>query len=280
MLFDFKKIDRKKLIVVVVAIAAAIGAVVLTNAYINRSVEQGASSKQVQFLMEKVTALEGAANEAKQQQAALVNQVQQEFNNLAQQQPKAAQAVAAVLPKPQSLALKTPQGKRAITVNITTLSAVGGLLNPGDFVDILVHLAIPDPNGSVQIQGKDSQPVIARTTVTLFQNIQILAIGANVDTPADFDGQQKTATLAITFAVDPQQAELIAFAESYGNLQLVLRGSGEKAAYKLPSGNWESLISYIQSTQGVVLESPVPAKKAVSKKEVQPEIFVYRGGTK
>jgi Flp pilus assembly protein CpaB len=100
-----------------------------------------------------------------------------------------------------------------------------------------------------------------------------------VDNPADFEGQQKTATLAITFAVDPQQAELMTFAESYGKLQLVLRSPGEQSAYKLPSGNWETFTNYLQATQGVAIEPPVSLKKSEVKKEVLPEIRVYRGGS-
>lgn len=272
MAIDFKKINRKKLIVLVAAVAAGIIALVLTNTYINRTVEQGSSSKEVQSLASKVQALEESNRALQNAQAALVNQLQEQLVNL-QRPPQESQPTQAPQPRAQSLAIRTPPGKRAITVDVTTLAAVGGLLNPGDFVDVLVHLALPtDPSATPEAQ-KTTQ-----TTVTLFQNIQILAIGANVDNPADFEGQQKTTTLAITFAVDPQQAELMTFAESYGKLQLVLRSPGEKAAYKLPSGNWETFTNYLQATQGVAIEPPVSIKKAEVKKEAAPEIRVYRGG--
>jgi len=272
---DFKKLDKKKFVILGAAVAAGIVAIVLTNTYINRSVEEGSSSKEVQSLGEKVKALEKDNVDMRKRQDALVGRLQQELGNIVQKQQAQPAQPQAVEPRKQSLALKTPAGKRAITVNITTLAAVGGLLNPGDFVDVLVHLAIPsDPSAPA-----DSQKT-TKTTVTLFQNIQILAIGANVDKPADFEGQQKATTLAITFAVDPQQAELMTFAESYGKLQLVLRSSGEQSAYKLPSGNWETFTNYLQKTQGVAMESPVPLKKPVVKKESTPEIHVYRGGNK
>lgn len=273
MAIDFKKIDRKKFIVLAAAVAAGIIALVLTNTYINRTVEQGSSSKEVQSLASKVQALEESNRALQNAQAALVNQLQEQLANFSQQQTQQAQPTQAPQPRAQSLAIRTPSGKRAITVDVVTLSAVGGLLNPGDFVDVLVHLALPtDPSASPEAQ-KTTQ-----TTVTLFQNIQILAIGANVDNPADFEGQQKTATLAITFAVDPQQAELMTFAESHGKIQLVLRSPGEKSAYKLPSGNWETFTDYLEATQGVAIEPPVSVKKAEVKKESAPEIRVYRGG--
>ena len=42
------------------------------------------------------------------------------------------------------LTAKTPPGKRAVTVMIESLNAVGGLLNAGDFVDVIAHLDIPE----------------------------------------------------------------------------------------------------------------------------------------
>src|SRR5208283_1357158 len=43
----------------------------------------------------------------------------------------------------RSLPLKTPAGKRAVTVMIDSLEAVGGLLNAGDFVDVIAELNVP-----------------------------------------------------------------------------------------------------------------------------------------
>lgn len=277
MAIDFNKIDKKKFIVLGVALAAGIIAVVLTNTYINKTIQEGSASKEVQSIASKVQSLEEANFQLRRAQEALVNQMQQKIAELEQRQPQSLQSAqqAPAAPRRQSLAIKTPSGKRAITVNVVTLAAVGGLLNPGDFVDVLVHLAVPADPAAPAAEQKT-----AKTTVTLFQNIQILAIGANVDDPADFEGQQKTTTLAITFAVDPQQAELMTFAEAHGKLQLVLRSPGEKTAYKLPSGNWETFTEYLKATQGVAIEPPVSLKKTESKEKPAPEIRVYRGGAK
>lgn len=277
MAIDLKKIDKQKLIILGAAVAAGIIAVFLSSTYINRAVEQGSTSKEVLSLNEKLKALQEENATIKRSQDALYNQVRQELSAF-QSQPKAPiQPAQAQEIRRQSLALKTPPGKRAITVNITTLAAVGGLINPGDFVDVLVHLALPE--GGAPATGKGAEKT-TKTTVTLFQNIQVLAVGANVENPADFEGQQKTTTLTITFAVDPQQAEIMAFAESYGKLQLVLRSPGEKTAYKLPSGNWETFTEYLKATQGVAIEPPVVLKKPEIKQEPAPEIRVYRGGAK
>ncbi len=274
MAIDLKKIDKQKLIILGAAVAAGIVAIFLTNTYVNQAVEKGSTSKVVLSLESQIKSLQQENADIRKNQEALFNNVRQELANQRQQPAQPAQAQEI---RRQSLALKTPPGKRAITVNITTLAAVGGLINPGDFVDVLVHLALPE--GGAPATGKGAEKT-TKTTVTLFQNIQVLAVGANVGNPADFEGQQKTTTLTITFAVDPQQAEIMAFAESYGKLQLVLRSPGEKTAYKLPSGNWETFTEYLKATQGVAIEPPVVLKKPEIKQEPAPEIRVYRGGAK
>ncbi len=283
---DFNKLDKPKIIVLALALASAVAATVLMNIYIGHSIEEGAGSKQAQFLLAKVQELEEANKALNQKQAAYASRIQQELDNLVKSQ-KAQVVQQPTTEKPevkkQSLAIKTPAGKRAVTVNITTLSAVGGLLNPGDVVDVLVHLSIPSVD-NVAVEKKDGskEKETTKTTITLFQGIQILAIGSNVNEPADFDGQQKSSNLIITLAVDPQQAELIAFAESYGKLQLVLRGPGERAAYQLPSANWETFTQYLEATQGVMIEPPVSLRKPEAPKKnlpsPEPEIKVYRGG--
>jgi len=282
MAIDLKKLDKSKLMVLVAAVAAGIVAVVLTNTHITRTIEEGSAAKQVAFLMDKVKMLEQAQQDALQKQAAYASRVEQELRNFSERQaqmpvnPEGAQAEV----KRQSLALKTPAGKRAITVSITTLSAVGGLLNPGDFVDVLVHLALPVDSVVVSEDPNQKPTQTQKTTVTLFQDIQILAIGANVDNPSDFEGQQKTATLSITFAVDPQQAELMTFAESHGSLQLVLRSPGERSAYRLPSANWDTFKEYLEAAEGISINSPVVKRAEKPKETPTPEIKVYRGGSK
>ena len=99
---------------------------------------------------------------------------------LQQQQQKVV--VQAVKPPPvrkPSLAIKTPVGKRAVTVMIDSLAAVGGLLNAGDFVDVIAELNVPS-------QDADRKTV----TAMIFQGLQVLAINTNEDDPGAYDEQQ------------------------------------------------------------------------------------------
>ena len=82
-----------------------------------------------------------------------------------------------------------------MTVKIDSLAAVGGLLNAGDFVDVIAQLNVPS-------QDPDKKTV----TAMIFQGLQVLAVNTNVDDPGAYDDQQAAASLKITFAVDPQEA--------------------------------------------------------------------------
>ena len=91
--------------------------------------------------------------------------------------------------------LRTPPGKRAITMEIKSLSAVGGLVHPGDFVDILARLAVPEDDDPL---NKTKDEIIS----VLFQNIQVLAVGINYDpvgTVPTYALQQEAKTLHVTF---------------------------------------------------------------------------------
>ena len=179
-----------------------------------------------------------------------------------------------------AFSLRTPPGKRAITLKIKTLAAVGGLLNPGDFVDIIAHLIIPEED-----EGKKKEE---KVTSVLFQNIQVLAVGTNFDPVGDvpqYEAQQQMAALNITVAVNPDEASLLSFAESKGELQLSLRSPTETKDKILQEvASWDALADFVLETQGTELRVPrkKPAAKSTDteeqKEEVKPSIQIFRGG--
>jgi len=160
-------------------------------------------------------------------------------------------------------------------VMIASLEAVGGLLNPGDFVDVIAHLNVPT--------GKK----LAKESVTamVFQDLQILAINTNLDEPGAYEFQQKENMLKVTFAVDPREAGLLTFAEMNGKLELVLRSPTEKDHQMLPTATWTTLAEYVLENNGADLQVNEPNKdvEAAPKveeraEEAQPYIEIYRGG--
>ena len=168
--------------------------------------------------------------------------------------------------------------KRAITVLLQSLGAVGGLLNPGDCVDVIAHLDMPT--------GKKLDPK-EKVTAMIFQNLQILAINTNIDEPGAYDVQQKENMLKVTFAVDPQEAGLLAFAEQNGTLELTLRTTAEKGLNMVPAANWSTLGEYVLENSGADIK--LPGSEEDTKKtelsvetetvqETKPYIQIFRGG--
>ncbi|MBZ0166631.1 MAG: Flp pilus assembly protein CpaB, partial [Candidatus Omnitrophica bacterium] len=175
----------------------------------------------------------------------------------------------------------TPPGKRAITLLVDSLSAVGGLINPGDYVDILGELEIPHP------QDPQERPI--EITSVLFQNVQVMAVNANfkpVGSALVYQQQQKSRALNVTIAVDPEESGLITFAQKYGKLKLALRSPAEKETKALQVAAWDSLADYVLDKQGTELNLP-QAKKPTRVDEPYEEdlqvddtpfVEIFRGG--
>ena len=214
-------------------------------------------------------ALERVKNEqtaAMQKQMAALQETQQQEQARMRQQPGQAQVKKVRKP---SLALKTPAGKRAVTVMIDSLAAVGGLLDPGDFVDVIAQLNVPS-------QDPDKKTV----TAMIFQDLQVLAVNANEDDPGAYDDQQAANFLKITFAVDPQEAGLLAFANKNGILELALRSPNESGRPKVKADTWKTLADYVFKNQGLDIQNP-DEEHAKDNKPVGAKssvIQIFRGG--
>lgn len=149
------------------------------------------------------------------------------------------------------LSFVVPKGLRAVSVRIDETSGVGGLLLPGDRVDVIA--VIPE----------EDQTDVDKA-VTVLQNIEVLAVAQVAQEPlppagdrtgtdpqadaAATSGQRPedakpqpdahTATLAVT----PQQALLLALAQEKGKVWLSLRSFGEDGITDLPVTTLDSLL--------------------------------------
>src|SRR6185295_16126806 len=137
--------NKKQIAIILLAVGLGLVAAVLTGSHIQSSIQRETAAlakeyeeKKIQPLIQQMDMISGEVKSLAAKQVALQEQQQQLASG--QTQPTgAAQANAT------SLAIKTPAGKRALTVLIDSLSAVGGLINPGDYVDIMAHLTGPPP---------------------------------------------------------------------------------------------------------------------------------------
>ena len=114
------------------------------------------------------------------------------------------------------LAAILPAGMRAISTKIKEETAVGKMILPNDHVDVILSRRLRSKSG-----GEDY------ISDTLFRNVRVLAIGQQIEAREGKKGAEgTTATLELT----PRQAELLALANSMGEISLSLRSVADLIA--------------------------------------------------
>jgi len=123
------------------------------------------------------------------------------------------------------LAFVIPPGKRAVAVEVTEVIGSGGLIVPGDFVDVIAVRSLENNRG--------------RATIVL-QNVEVLAVaqsitGEEATTPKQEGSDTTLGTTApkpepkaksVTLAVTPQEAQrLVLYDVLAEDLRLALRGA-------------------------------------------------------
>lgn len=104
-----------------------------------------------------------------------------------------------------------PAGKRAVTVAVTEVTGVAGLIKPGDYVDVIVtfdQLTAGDYIGDV-----------------ILQNLLVLAVNHDYTNGQNPDKDKKEAikTATVTVAMDPDQTHYLAVGDDRGKIRLALR---------------------------------------------------------
>ncbi|CAN1722647.1 pilus assembly protein CpaB [Hyphomicrobium sp. 1Nfss2.1] len=138
------------------------------------------------------------------------------------------------------LAAILPSGMRAISTKIKEETAAGRLILPNDRVDVILTRRERSPTGQDEAVSD-----------TLFQNVRVLAIGQSIGTKEGTklsEGNASTATLEL----NPRQAELLARANSTGEISLALRsvvdgdlkGKGPTAAMNDQRGSTVRVLRY------------------------------------
>lgn len=166
------------------------------------------------------------------------------------------------------LAEATPVGKRAITISVDNIASLAGMIKPGDYVDVIAMVAVPvqTPEGKVASQV---------AVMPLFQNVMVLAVGqetgVSIQPEARYKKEEKKeASPLITLALNPQEANLIAFVQEQGKIRLVLRSPADSQIEPIQLANWDTLFQYVM---------PKEAHPELKKGELEAAEYVevYRG---
>jgi len=141
------------------------------------------------------------------------------------------------------LAYIVPEGKRAISIKVEQVISAGGLVLPGDFVDVIM---VADIKSNLPPPLNESKLVM-----TILQNLEVLAVDQEVEqvvpegssadgtAPADGDGTVSQRALidradpnpeatTVTLSVTPAEAQTLAMADEKATLRLSLRPFGEE----------------------------------------------------
>jgi len=105
------------------------------------------------------------------------------------------------------LSQRIPASLRGLALRVDNVSTFGGLLEPGDRVDIVVTWNTPDA---------------VVETRTLLQNVAVAAVGAEMADRSRDAGRHGNRPGTVTVVVNAKEAEMLIFAEKQGELTLTL----------------------------------------------------------
>lgn len=112
-----------------------------------------------------------------------------------------------------SVAERLKPGLRAVTVPVQGTGVLSGLASSGVYVDVLFRT------------HEDQEENIPATTVTLLEDVEVLAVGRNAIPGGQLKKEDQPD--AVTLAVTPQQANALKIVEGKGDFSLSLRGDND-----------------------------------------------------
>ncbi|MBL1146639.1 MAG: Flp pilus assembly protein CpaB [Pseudomonadota bacterium] len=132
----------------------------------------------------------------------------------------------AILEESQSgsfVAASLEENMRAYSIRVRAESSVGGLVRPGDFVDVIVTYGIRLRG---EIEDAAEGTVLRDASQTVLENIRVLAVDQRTEEKADSDKASKPGK-TVTLEVTREGAEVLALADKMGDLSLALRKLGD-----------------------------------------------------
>jgi pilus assembly protein CpaB len=178
--------------------------------------------------------------------------------------PKGEQILASSIgalptPQPKTFAQDVPVGLRAVTIALEETVGVGGLVQPGDRVDVIASYELKPIRSApslgalgdiVDMSSNDDDSDPFPVAELLLQDVQVLAIGQALDAttpaPPPDDAKKETSgegegpaprpdAASVTLLVNPTEAlRLLLAVESEAIFRLLLRSPGDTTVTELP----------------------------------------------
>ncbi|BBU29886.1 fimbriae assembly protein [Burkholderia sp. THE68] len=122
-----------------------------------------------------------------------------------------------ILPNaPGFLAATLKPDMRAVSVAVDDVSGNAGLIQPGDYVDLIL---------TQQMDRRTDSPDLAVSSETVVEHVRVLAVGSEIKRPKNTGDATEVVTRArtVTLEVTPRMGEVVAVAARLGSLSLALR---------------------------------------------------------
>ena len=202
-----------------------------------------------------------------------------------------------------SLVRQIPQGHQAVSVEIDDIVAVGGFIQPGDIVDVLLYVR----GGGREVEDSQARILIMNVRVLAYEE-RVINVPATEDSEAAQQQKTKRVRTAV-LAVPDKEVTRVMLAASYGKLRLSLRGEEPIPADTESEANGDLVASATakkpltpeqqkeaERLQRIKEEQPItlkeltdlgkkkeekkkaPAKKkSAARKPSTPPVYIYRG---
>ncbi|MGF6266986.1 pilus assembly protein CpaB [Paraburkholderia youngii] len=176
---------------------------------------------------------------------------------------------------PGFLAAALKPGMRAISVAIDDVSGNAGLIQPGDYVDVLLTQQLDGPARAPQNTARSVE------SETVVNRVRVLAVGSLFQRPKADTPDANTRARTVTFEVTPHTAQVIAVATHLGSLSLALRSFATSDRNPPVTGNetlpqtppvWAGDVSRALSTVRVSARGAAGAVPTAAR-----PVIVYRG---
>lgn len=133
---------------------------------------------------------------------------------------------------------RIPAGHQVLAVKVDKESALGGLVNPGDKVDVLVF-----------IRGRSGADQIKTGTRTILRNITVFAVNDQMARDPDAEGTSIDAK-TVSLLVLPEQSERLLLAKQLGIISLALRKPGDNVDVETSGAQPSDLNSESEGSDG------------------------------
>ncbi|WP_277183711.1 Flp pilus assembly protein CpaB [Caballeronia sp. BR00000012568055] len=142
-----------------------------------------------------------------------------------------------ILPNaPGFLAATLKPEMRAVSVAVDDVSGNAGLIQPGDYVDLLL---------TQQMDRRTDSPDLAVSSETVVEHVRVLAVGSEISRPKNNQGElpeSMSRARTVTLEVTPRMGEVVAVAARLGSLSLALRSFATASRAPAASGATQTAV--------------------------------------